>query len=90
MLKGCYDTSLELVARAAAGEKNGASIAFSCISTGIYGYPSTDAAHVACKAVRNWLERQEASNLTDDGTISRVIFCCFEEKDVNAYIATLP
>ncbi|EPS43493.1 hypothetical protein H072_2514 [Dactylellina haptotyla CBS 200.50] len=53
-LKACYVNSLDLARR------NGCkTIAFPCISTGIYGYPNRAAAEVACKTVREYLERQE-------------------------------
>ena len=34
------------------------SIAFSCISTGVYGYPKIDAAKIAVETTRNWLKQQ--------------------------------
>ncbi|ORY69006.1 macro domain-containing protein [Pseudomassariella vexata] len=76
-LKGCYTSSLNLAV------KNGLkTIAFSGISTGIYGYPSLDAAMVACETVKNFLDR--------DKTIDKVVFVTFEEKDVRAYNQVLP
>ncbi|KAF3917410.1 P123 protein [Orbilia brochopaga] len=55
LLKQCYTNSLDLA------RKNGCeTIAFPCISTGIYGYPSKQATIVACHAVREYLEMQEA------------------------------
>lgn len=79
LLKGCYATSLGLAAT------NGCrSIAFSCISTGIYGYPSRDAAPVACEAAKEFL-------LSKDGDeLDRIIFVTFEMKDVRAYNDALP
>ena len=50
LLASCYRESLFL---AAAHEL--ASIAFPCISTGIYGYPAEQAAEVAIAAVRDFL-----------------------------------
>ncbi|KAL8669931.1 MAG: hypothetical protein Q9224_007706, partial [Gallowayella concinna] len=43
LLASCYTTSLDLAA------EKGGSIAFSCLSTGVYGYPSDEAAEVACR-----------------------------------------
>jgi len=78
-LTSCYLTSLKL-----AVENGCRTIAFSCISTGFYGYPSADAAPVACDAVRKFL-------LTTDGKkIDRVIFVLFQEKDIDAYHIALP
>ena len=82
LLKGCYVNSLDL---AQANELK--SIAFSCLSTGIYGYPSQEAAHVACSAVREWLLDHENE---DYGGLERVIFCTFEPKDGTAYESALP
>ena len=68
-------------------EGRGASVAFSCLSTGIYGYPSAEAAEIACQVVREFLEEQEKEG---KGGVARVIFCCFLEKDVVAYSEALP
>ncbi|KAK0621683.1 hypothetical protein B0T17DRAFT_299865 [Bombardia bombarda] len=78
-LLGCYTTSLQLAA--AAGCR---SVAFSSISTGVYGYPSRKAASVALSAVRKFLLAQDAGK--EQGTrIEKVVFVTFEKKDVNAY-----
>ena len=69
-------------------EGEGVSIAFSCISTGVYGYPSRDAAHVACRVVREWLDQEKMEG--ERKRIERVVFCLFEEKDVVAYREVLP
>ncbi|KAI9669300.1 MAG: hypothetical protein M1831_000335 [Alyxoria varia] len=53
-LGGCYRTSLDLC------KQHGLrSIAFSALSTGVYGYPSDEAAEVALTTVRRWLEQQD-------------------------------
>ncbi len=54
-LRSCYWNSLE-VAKANALH----SIAFPGISTGVYGYPKKDAARIALKTVREWLEVNSA------------------------------
>lgn len=54
------------------------SIAFPCISTGIYGYPIGPAAHIAVYEVRKHLERNSDS-------VDRVIFCVFDQNDENIY-----
>ena len=51
------------------------SIAFPCISTGVYGYPKEDAARIAVRTVLDF----SASSL------QRVIFCCFCEADRAIY-----
>ncbi|KAL6719753.1 hypothetical protein ACLMJK_001674 [Lecanora helva] len=78
LLKGCYDTSLRLAA------EKGGSVAFSCLSTGVYGYPPDEAAEVACKTVRAFMESSQG------GELDRVIFCCFEGKDERAYERWIP
>ncbi|KAJ3493532.1 hypothetical protein NLG97_g4669 [Lecanicillium saksenae] len=78
LLRSCYRSSLELAA-----EQGLKSVAFSGISTGIYGYPSLDAAMVACKTVREYLDEH-------DGPLEKVVFVTFLQKDVDAYNALLP
>lgn len=72
-----------------AGQKGG-SIAFSCLSAGVYGYPSNEAAEIACREVRRWLADQESDEENPEGKIDRVLFCLFEAKDVRAYMDCLP
>jgi O-acetyl-ADP-ribose deacetylase len=78
-LRGCYRTSLEL-----AVQNDCKSIGFSAISTGVYGYPSVDAAKTAISEVKSFLTGPHRDK------IERVVFCSFEMKDVNAYNAVLP
>lgn len=82
LLGGCYRTSLQLAA------EKGGSIAFSCISTGVYGYPSGEAAEVATKEVRQFLVEEDERG--GEKRLERVVFCCFEQKDVTAYEKWLP
>jgi O-acetyl-ADP-ribose deacetylase (regulator of RNase III) len=78
-LAGCYTTSLELAVQ------NGCKcIAFSALSTGVYGYPSHDAAPVAIQAVKRFLEGEDGHKL------DKVVFCTFVPKDVEAYNYWLP
>lgn len=72
LLSLCYRNSLEL-----ALEKGLKSIAFPCISTGVYGYPPAEAAEVAVKTVREFLERI--------GSKLEVIFCCYSSADLDFY-----
>lgn len=72
-LAACYRNSLALAA------DNGCkSIAFPCISTGIYGYPREEAAKIALLEVREFLAAKNAEEL-------EVIFCCFSERDKSVY-----
>lgn len=78
-LASCYTTSLQL-----AVENDCKSIAFSALSTGIYGYPSMDAAPVAIEAVKKFLEGKDGDKL------EKVVFTTFAMKDVEAYNHWLP
>ncbi|KAI8957312.1 MACRO domain-containing protein [Daldinia sp. FL1419] len=78
-LRGCYQSSLEL-----AVQNDLKTIAFSAISTGVYGYPSGGAAHIACDTVRKFMDGDEGTKL------DKVIFVTFELKDARAYEDILP
>jgi len=66
LLTSCYRESLKLA------EENGIeSIAFPCISTGVYGYPKDEAAKIAVSTVRDWLGEHDLPR--------EVVFCCFSE-----------
>ncbi|KAJ5692686.1 ADP-ribose glycohydrolase MACROD2 [Penicillium macrosclerotiorum] len=80
LLRSCYRRSLEL---AVANEMR--SIAFAAISTGVYAWPSQDAANSATDEVRKFLERPENVDKLD-----RIIFCNFERRDMVAYKVALP
>lgn len=78
-LRGCYRKSLTLAA------ENGLdSIAFSALSTGVYGYPSRKAAAAAVDEVRVCLDEGLGDKL------DRIIFCNFLQKDEDAYHEVLP
>lgn len=53
-------------------------IAFPCISTGVYGYPIDRAVHVANLQIRQFLEK-------DSDKVDRIIFCLFGDDDVDIY-----
>jgi len=76
LLASCYANSLRL-----AREHALASIAFPCISTGVYGYPKADAAQVAVQTVLTWAQSNDRPR--------HVIFCCFSEDDAEHYRALL-
>ncbi|KAI7359766.1 hypothetical protein KC354_g9242 [Hortaea werneckii] len=88
LLRSCYRRSLEV-----ARENGVRSVAFSALSTGVYGYPSEEAAEVAVQAVKVWLEEEEEEG---DGAekgepkMERVVFCSFLEKDEKAYEKIVP
>lgn len=79
-LISCYYESFER-----AKENKCKSIAFCCISTGVYSYPNEDAAHVALTTVRKYLEE-----LNKDDKIEEVVFCLFLDKDVEIYKRLVP
>ncbi|KAK5729191.1 hypothetical protein LTR15_002333 [Elasticomyces elasticus] len=81
LLASCYTRSLDLAA-----ENGCKSIAFSALSTGVYGYPSGEAAKTAIGAVKGWLEKDEERA----GKMERVVFCSFLEKDERAYERLIP
>ncbi|KAK5121669.1 hypothetical protein LTR85_004841 [Meristemomyces frigidus] len=81
LLSSCYTRSLDL-----AVENGCKSIAFSALSTGVYGYPSEEAAETAIGAVAGWLEADEERA----GKVERVVFCSFLEKDERAYEKFIP
>ena len=72
-LKSCYKNSLRLVL-----ENEIKSVAFCCISTGVYGYPNRDAAHVALISIRKWLEKHGEK-------VDRIICCTFLSTDFEIY-----
>lgn len=73
LLEDCYVNSLEL-----AFEHEMRSIAFPCISTGVYGYPKEEAARIAVNTVNDWLKAEPDCGMT-------VIFCTHNEEDSNIY-----
>uniref|UniRef100_A0A3Q4H950 Mono-ADP ribosylhydrolase 2 n=1 Tax=Neolamprologus brichardi TaxID=32507 RepID=A0A3Q4H950_NEOBR len=50
-LTSCYQNSLDLMK-----EHDLKTVAFPCISTGIYGFPNEPAADIALKTVKRWIE----------------------------------
>jgi len=76
LLALCYRRAIEIAA--AHGMRT---IAFPCISTGVYGYPAERAAKVAVTAVEQ--------AVSDQAGIEEVIFCCFSASDLGLYTALL-
>ena len=72
LLANCYRESLKL-----ADTHNINTIAFPCISTGIYGFPKQTAAEIAISTCKSYLE--------DTGPEIDIIFCCFGEEDIAIY-----
>ena len=71
LLASCYDTAMRL-----AEEHHLQSIAFSCISTGVYGFPKDEAARIAKRVLTEHLQ---------NGYQGEIIVCCFTESDAKYY-----
>ena len=70
LLKSCYQSCLELAVQ------NGIdSIAFCCISTGVFGFPKQEAAEIAVSTVRDFLKSHRI----------KVIFNVFGNEDYGIY-----
>jgi len=76
LLASCYRRALELATQVGAK-----TVAFPCISTGVYGYPFNQAARIAVAQVRAYV--------ADIGELEEVVFCCFSDKDLAVYQALL-
>lgn len=76
ILASCYTRSLRL-----ATDSGLTSVAFPCISTGVYGYPKESAARVAVETVRDYVAREQV--------VKEVIFICFSAADLAIYTALL-
>lgn len=74
LLESCYKACLETAVR-----NNVQSIAFCCISTGVFGFPQREAAEIAVKTVRKFRENHDIE----------VIFNVFTEKDFAVYSGLL-
>lgn len=77
LLAACYQRAIAL-----AVESHFGTIAFPCISTGIYGYPIEAAAVVAVRTVVRARERHP--------DLKEVIFCCFSDPALQIYHRLLP
>lgn len=73
LLRSCYRSCLDLAA-----ENGLESIAFCCISTGVFSFPAEEAAAIAVKTVRDWLD-------SHDSSINKVIFNVFGNRDRKIY-----
>lgn len=72
LLASCYRRSLEI-----AVAHSIKTVAFPCISTGIFGYPIELAAQIAVTTVRSSVQ-----SLSD---FEEVVFCCFQSGDFEIY-----
>lgn len=84
LLSSCYRSALVIAA-----ERGLASVAFPAISTGVYGYPREEAAHVASEAVAKFLTREGAINHESDQPYSmprEVRFVFFSQPDADVFL----
>ena len=72
-LADCYANTLDLCA-----ENGLKTVAFCCISTGVFHFPNDRAAEIAVRTVTDWLD-------SHDGQIGRVIFNVFKDEDRMLY-----
>jgi len=72
LLVDCYRNSLRL-----ASENNIKTIAFPCISTGVYRFPKEKAAQIAVEEVNNFLK--------NNNVVENVRFVCFDEESFTIY-----
>ncbi len=76
LLASCYRSCLNLA------EKNGIdSIAFCCISTGVFMFPNQRATEIAVETVRKWLD--------ETGSQMKVVFNVFKDVDLEIYDSML-
>ena len=62
------------------------SLAFCCVSTGIFGFPSLDAALCALHTVRGWLDEDERHRQAVDC----IVLCVYLDKDRDVYERHMP
>ena len=72
LLASCYRSCLRLAA-----ESGCESIAFCCISTGVFMFPNQRAAKIAVETVRNWLD--------ETGSGMKVVFNVYKDLDLKIY-----
>jgi O-acetyl-ADP-ribose deacetylase len=78
LLSSCYLNSLKLASEyLKENELTNVSIAFPCISTGIYGYPKEAACKIAVCTVKDFLKTNPQID---------VFFVCFGANDYNLYV----
>ena len=76
LLAGCYTECLKLAA-----DTGVESIAFCCLSTGVFHFPQQRAAEIATNTVKQYLNK--------DSRIKKVIFNVFKDEDLKIYSGLL-
>ena len=72
-LENCYKNTLDMCA-----DNELKSVAFCCISTGVFHFPNRRAAEIAVSTVKEWLN-------SNPGKVERVIFNVFKDEDKAIY-----
>jgi len=75
-LSSCYRRAISLAERIDAR-----SIAFPCISTGVFHFPNDQAADIAVYSV--------LGSISELSSLQEVVFCCFTDTDLELYKAAL-
>ena len=76
LLVSCYRRCIEIAERIRA-----TSIAFPCISTGVYRFPVEMAAAIAIRTVTGCVSKSSS--------LKQAFFCCFSEADLDVYLSLL-
>ena len=72
LLAECYRNCMQIAA-----EQQFESLAFPCISTGIYSFPKVLASEIAVKVCSEYIQ--------NNGGSQKVIFCCFDPENYEIY-----
>ncbi|MBE6020051.1 MAG: macro domain protein, partial [Clostridiales bacterium] len=76
-LADCYKNTLDMCL-----ENGLRSVAFCCISTGVFHFPNERAAEIAVRTVSDWLKEH-------GDAMDRVVFNVFKDEDLHYYEALL-
>ncbi len=76
LLASCYRRCMQIAA-----EQQLQTLAFPCISTGVYGYPIAQAAQIAVETI--------ASHADSFQALHEVTFCCYTASDLGIYQSLL-
>ncbi len=76
-LRSCYAAALDVAVAAGC-----VTVAFPCISTGIFRFPVQRAAAIAISTV--------GAGLLKHASLQRVVFCCFSDDDARLYRLRIP
>ena len=75
-LASCYISCLELASEI----KNIKTIAFCAISTGVFGFPKSEAAHIAVNTINQWITAHP-------NHFEKIIFNVFSDGDYKEYLS---